>query len=141
MSNYSKGLYESYVYDRQKATKADVNIHRAYIKQYVDTNYRKILPYSEKEVDVLEIGCGCGDMYLALKNILPNMSYVGIDLSPEDCKAAEAVVEDSDKIYYIDTFDFLINHYEEYDIIIMKAVLEHIDKDKTIPLLTLINQS
>ena len=62
------------------------------------------------------------------------------EISKEDLDAAKNIIP-SAKLYQEDVFDFLANNKNTFDIIILKALIEHIQKDKILFFLELINES
>ena len=63
-----------------------------------------------------------------------------MDLSPVDVEKAKQIVP-SAEISYANAFDYLDENVEKFDVIILKAVLEHIQKDQVIPLIDRIKSS
>lgn len=103
-----------------------------------DRNLKEVLP-ENRSVKILEIGFGTGFL---IKYLLSNgyKNIHGIELSEEETvfvqKNIYSGVERVDS-----TEDFLEEHKNEYDLIFMFDVLEHIPKDKVIDLLIQIRQA
>ncbi len=93
---------------------------------------RFLTPYFEskdKNLAILDIGCGLGQMLSHLKNIGFNDLF-GIDINDESinyCKQKELNVTQVSDIR-----DFAIKSEKKFDRIIMSHVLEHIDKENII---------
>ena len=136
---YQNQLYESYSVDR--ARYHNEKKHREFLAKYMDINYSRFLPVKRNgAVKVLEIGCNNGKGYAYLQKNYSDIDYTGIDLSPVDVQTA--VQNTGEKIFFVeDAFDYLPNHKENFDLIIMRAVLEHIEKGRVMELLYLIKNS
>jgi 2-polyprenyl-3-methyl-5-hydroxy-6-metoxy-1,4-benzoquinol methylase len=86
---------------------------------------------------VLDVGCGCGFLVYFLKNF-GFEDVTGIDLNEQLISLAKSKV--SAKLVVADAVDFLREHQGKFDIIFLWNLLEHIDKNKTIELLSITNQ-
>lgn len=69
----------------------------------------------EKQINVLEVGCGCGATLLEIKNIYTNANVYGIELNPNSAEIAKMVadikncsVEEKDLGYDENFFDYII---------------------------------
>ncbi len=108
-----------------------------YLSSYVLPVYLKnALPVS-KNSKILDIGCGLGQMLISLrKEGYTDIS--GIDISPE---AIEYCSANSLKVELIsDLSSYVSNGKSEYDFIIMSHVVEHLEKNRIIDVLSLIKQ-
>lgn len=98
--------------------------------------FKKALPVS-KNSKILDIGCGLGQMLISLrKEGYTDIS--GIDISPEAieyCSANSLNVE-----LISDLSSYVANGKSEYDFIIMSHVVEHLEKNHIINILSLIRQ-
>lgn len=90
--------------------------------------YKKILP-QVKESNILDIGCGFGQILLALKKI-GYTNLKGIDIADEAINYCEKKGFNVEKI--ADLIEFSIKNNERYDFIIMSHVLEHLEKERII---------
>ena len=96
------------------------------------------LPYfKESYTDVLEIGCYLGYTLCTIKKLKRFKKIEGIEISDSAAKLARKYTGIED-IHCVDAFYFLPQKKTSYDVIIMKAVLEHIQKDQIGRLLNLI---
>ena len=107
------------------SNKNQYNLFNNYFKK----NYLKHLP-KNKNVKILDMGCGLGHfLYFLRKQGYVNVK--GIDLNKkniEHCKKMRlGVVQE-------DIFDYLKNSKENFDIIVLNDVIEHIEKDKILKL-------
>lgn len=113
----------------------DAAAKRDWFSSYATANY---LPHIEnhdrKAAKVLEIGCNKGFLLSALAD-LGFENLTGIDLSQEDIKVAQSKVPNA-TFLHADAFSYLEKHRNEFDIILLKAVLEHIDKDRIVDFIT-----
>jgi 2-polyprenyl-3-methyl-5-hydroxy-6-metoxy-1,4-benzoquinol methylase len=76
---------------------------------------------------ILEIGCNRGYL-LKVLNDEGYQNLVGIDLSDDDLTQAKKINPNC-HLHNVDAFDFLENNKSSFDVIIIKAVLEHIPKN------------
>jgi len=93
-------------------------------------NYLRHLP-KNSDARILEVGCGLGQ-FLAFCRAQGYHHACGIDLSPENvdfCRSGGFDVEGADAA------GFLGQSGPDFDAVVMSDVLEHIEKDKVLPLL------
>lgn len=124
-------------YNRTHLSAVDGEDPRAKIdwfNKYVQLNY---LPHlqccSRDDIQILEIGCNKGFLIFALASA-GFRKLKGIDLSPDDIQFAKQLVPEAE-VLCGDAESHLEKATESYDFIILKAVLEHVDKGKVVPLL------
>lgn len=99
-------------------------------------NEHNIYP-PEKNSNVLELGCANGHFMQTLK--VKGYSLIkGVDISCELVKEAQSLNLD---VTLDDALNFLKISNQKYDVIYCLDLLEHIEKDKQIELLSLINNS
>lgn len=99
-----------------------------------------LLPYfqdKDKSLNVLDIGCGLGQMLLVLKNRGFNNLY-GIDINDESVSVCRSKGLDVEKIE--DIRDYAKKSNLKFDRVIMSHVLEHLDKDSIIETLAYIKK-
>jgi len=105
--------------------------------KYFEKNFLKHLG-SDKSIEILEIGCGYGRytksiLELGFKNI------VGIDISQEQVLYAQKKLG-LKNVHLADAIEFMDNG-KKYDVIILMDVLEHLELEYAITLLSKINAS
>jgi SAM-dependent methyltransferase len=83
---------------------------------------------SDKDAAILEIGPGFGAMIDCLHNRCGYSNVKAVDISPEVVIAANQVLPGSTMLAE-DTATFLRSRPEEFDLILMLHVLEHVPKD------------
>jgi 2-polyprenyl-3-methyl-5-hydroxy-6-metoxy-1,4-benzoquinol methylase len=104
----------------------DANLYAEYkLPRYLTPYFRE----TDKDLRILDIGCGLGQMLNYLKKEGFNNLY-GIDINEE---AIEACTKKGLAVKKInDTRDFTVDADQKFDRIVMSHVLEHIDKDKIV---------
>jgi len=132
--DYRSGLFDVY-HARSEELDGDESEKAAWFEDYVHENY---LPHVV-DGDVLEIGCNRGYVLAALHRF-GHGKVVGIDLSPGDVSIAARIAPEA-HVEVADAFAYLEDHPDAYDTVIMKAVLEHIQKPRILPLLRSIHGS
>ena len=138
-NDYRKELFETYhsthgtYVDLDDATKTD------WFKQYVGYNYLPLFSeFDKSKVAVLEIGCNKGFALLALDR-LGFKNLFGIDMSPADIQRARELVPAA-KFQSGDAHPYLRKNRKKFDVILLKAVLEHIPKNEVVPFLKSIRE-
>lgn len=118
----------------------DSNLKKSISEWYqnviVAYNY-ELKPYI-KQIEgksVLEIGCGIGGLLNYLKEI-GHKTYFGVDQSEEQIDLCKKYV--TDRVVKMEASEFLMNNKIKYDFIIMFDLIEHIKKEKIVPLLKLV---
>jgi len=105
---------------------------KAYYKIYGD-----FLP-KDKYAKILDIGCGTGHFLYILKK-LGYTNYWGIDISKE---SVQFCIEHITKnVQVADGYEFLQGHKNNWNLIVMNDVIEHIPKEKIVPILKLVYSS
>jgi 2-polyprenyl-3-methyl-5-hydroxy-6-metoxy-1,4-benzoquinol methylase len=132
-SNYNK-THLSHVDCEDSRLKID------WFNKYVQLNYLPYFEgYSRDSVQVLEIGCNKGFLLAALATF-GFRRLKGIDLSPDDIQLAKQLVPQAE-LLCVDAENHLEGQMEAYDLVILKAVLEHVSKEKIVPFLTTIRNT
>lgn len=129
MENNIRGkLFENYSSNHieflEEAEYTQIEWFNMYFKKY----YFPICQLMEKKLPILEIGCNRGYLLNCL-NKYGFSNLTGIDLSPDDLVSAKKIVG-SANIICEDASTHLNKNKSKYGLIIIKAVLEHIEKDK-----------
>lgn len=138
-TNYHKILFDRYD-ERLAYLDQDAESKIDWFTVYVQRAYLPFMPQTDiSKLRILDIGCSKGYLLRALQKAgFTNLT--GIDVSPVDIKDALRLHPDITFIH-ADGLDYLAEHPESYDVIFIKAVLEHVPKEQTIPLLQQIQQS
>lgn len=132
--NYRTKLFTSYNETHVSHLDADDQAKLDYFLEHARINYLPSLAHLPKEsAEILEIGCNKGYLLAALHSFQFKKLY-GVDLSPLDVELARQIVPAA-VISYADVFEYLQRNTGKFDLIMLKAVLEHIEKDRVLPLL------
>jgi SAM-dependent methyltransferase len=112
----------------------DEGARLAWFRAYVDSNYLPLLSSVDRSrSEILDVGCHRGYMLSALANA-GFQRLAGVDLSPNDVDVARGIVPTAD-VTCADVRDYLASRDGTFDVIIAKAVLEHVQKDDVLSLL------
>ncbi len=136
--DYQETLLKNYHTHSNSLDPSD-NEKFAWFKFYVNQMYRKHLENFSQNSAILELGCNKGFLLASLSSQGFNNLY-GVDLSRQDLDVAQHVVPQA-QLFYQDAFDYLDNNPNKFDLIILKALIEHIKKDKILLFLEKINNS
>ncbi len=138
MTNYRKTLYESYYSNH--SGEADTEKREAHFRQQVRYFTRELLPHlpPDRNLKVLDLGCGFGSLLMALKDAGYNNAQ-GIDLSAEQLQMARNF--GLENVEEADALDYLKSVSGEYDVITAIDVLEHQTKDEAVEFLGLIKSA
>lgn len=100
---------------------------------YYEVNYSQIFSNLDKDSQIFEIGSGPGSLlsWLKMKGF---KNLAGAELSPMDAKNSNELLGD-DYVSTVDGFKFLKDSKEKYDVVIMKAVLEHQQKSELLDII------
>jgi SAM-dependent methyltransferase len=136
--NYQEILLKNYNARTQELDSSDA-AKLEWFDFYVEQMYIPYLAPLDKNSAILELGCNKGFLLKSLhKKGFKNL--FGVDLSPDDLTIAKAIIPEA-QLSYQDAFDFLDTHQNKFDLIILKALIEHIRKDQIMLLLEKINKS
>lgn len=134
MKDYKQKIYSSYYTSHTKhlyGEKSLEKINRQFpVYEYY---FSKHLP-TDKNVSIIDLGCGSGEFVYWLSTGYKNVE--GIDLSKELIEIGSSL--GIPNIHCKDIFDFLAANEKRIDVIIMRDVLEHFDKDRTYKLVSMI---
>ncbi|MGB7342171.1 MAG: class I SAM-dependent methyltransferase [Phototrophicaceae bacterium] len=118
----------------------DIETKLSWFRLYIHRHYMEYLQaYETDSAQILDIGCSRGySLRVFQEHGFSNLK--GIDVSCNDIEAAKKIVPEAD-FECTDVFEYLQANPQFFDIILIKAVLEHIPKNQVIPLLQLIKSS
>jgi 2-polyprenyl-3-methyl-5-hydroxy-6-metoxy-1,4-benzoquinol methylase len=139
-SDYRSRLFSTYNATHIAHLDATDEAKLEWFSKYAASNYLPLLnDFDKNSAEVLEVACNKGYLLKALSSHgFRNLH--GVDLSPDDVAKAEALVPEA-TIAYADANAYLDEHAASFDIIILKAMLEHVPKAETLPLLERIKAS
>jgi 2-polyprenyl-3-methyl-5-hydroxy-6-metoxy-1,4-benzoquinol methylase len=134
--NYRNIFYKNYFSD--KTNKGLETINPKNLEKWIKATTVRIINWlpKSKNIKVLDIGCGYGNLLLALKNAGYN-NLTGIDISEEQIKVAQQLSNDINFICS-DLIAFLRENKQKFDAIFAFDVLEHLDKEEALTSLELI---
>lgn len=136
--NYKDKFYSKYVSSHTREIYGEMTLARIRLEfPILDTYFARFLP-DDKNVEVLDIGCGNGGLVLWLQE-KGFKNTVGVDLSGEQ-------VEETKKlgikgVIKSDLREFLKSKKDFYDVIFARDVLEHFTKEDVLNILELVNKS
>lgn len=133
MADYQSELYAAY--DMHSAcTDPPAASRLSWFREYVGSNYMPQLDgIDPSQAEVLEIGCNKGFLLRVLHE--QGFSHLhGIDLAQAELEQAERLVPTAE-LGCADAHEYLSRRSASFDVIIMKAVLEHVHKDAVVPML------
>lgn len=118
----------------RKPTELDLEKQSKYYSQII----KKFFPLN-KNIEILEIGCGYGFFIYTLIKKFGYTKVVAIDIIPECC----FFVNDTFgiKVQCIDVFEYFKNNNKNFDVIVAFDVIEHFNKNETINLMQYIYNS
>lgn len=132
-TDYRKRLFETYHETHARHVDSDDAAKQAWFVDYARRNYLPFLQIGAPTLGkVLDIGCNKGYLLAALREI-GFTDLHGIDLSPQDIEIAQRIAPQA-HLACTDAFQYLEQHPNHFDVIIIKAVLEHINKQNVLPL-------
>jgi len=134
-SHYRDQLFQTYHATHVAYVDHDDKTKLAWFTQYAESNYLPHLTrYDRTQAAILDVGCNKGYLLAALQGF-GFKHLTGIDLSPVDVEQAIQLVPNVSFVC-TDAQSYLQDHIGEFDVIFIKAVLEHIAKADVLPLLT-----
>lgn len=134
IDNYRNKLFTSYQSTHESYVDADEKTLLEWFRLYAAASYLPHLQHLDRATGrILEIGCNKGYLLHALSACGFKQLH-GVDLSPDDVQRAQSLVKDA-QVVNADAGEYLAQRAGEYDVVILKAVLEHVPKSDAIPLL------
>ena len=106
-------------------------------KTWVLSNHGSKLPPSPDAV-ILDVGPGFGNIIQLLHDKCGYKNVNGIDISPEVVSVCNTILPGSTKLV-ADTVQFLNDHKEEFALILLLHVIEHVPKTEVLPFLRAIH--
>lgn len=136
-SDYREAFLERYHELRGQHLSGDLKQKWRLFKPYFEVNYRPLLP-TNTDVRILDVGFGEGIFlfwaseagYTELEGVDPCKSFVEIVGEIPHVKAVVGTGQ-----------EYLRKHPNTFDVITIKAVLEHIPKDEVFPLVKLMHDA
>jgi len=129
MEKWRKKLYENYSTNKGKnSEKLSVDC------SFFNYKIKKLLPF-DKSISIIDLAAGHG----ALLKCLEESGYTnikGIDFSEEEVMLAKKL--GVDKISKRDIFSFFENNKDNYDVIFLMDILEHLKREEIFTLLELV---
>lgn len=135
--NIRNEIFDNYMDIRGTNIDSNSEQEQERFRHIVLSNYSKYIPQNSK---ILEIGCYKGYTLNEMKKFTNDESIFGIELAPSAVDFAKKYTQ-IPNIFNEDAFVFLPKYKNHFDVIIMKAVLEHIEKKKVHELLHQVNGS
>ena len=138
--SYRDALFESYNATHVAHLDVDDQSKLDFFREYTRINYLPLLgQFNRESAEILEVACNKGYLLAALQ-ALNFKRITGIDLSPADVEIAGHLATTAEVIC-VDAFDYLDANKGRFDVVVLKAVLEHVEKEKVIQLLEKIGSS
>ena len=116
------------------------SVKMGWFRNYARRHYLpRLTALNPSQARVLDIGCNKGYL-LAVLAEHGFEHLVGVDLSPVDVEIAKGIAPTA-TIHCVDAFDYLAQQLDQFDAIVLKAVLEHLPKSETLPMLEAIRRA
>lgn len=133
---YRKYFYEDY-FDRQSGRdfKNDIELKFKNEKYQFEKEVIPYLPAKNKEIEILDMGCGIGSLIAACKD-QGYSNLIGIDISDQQVKIAHQL--GVPEVIKADIFTYLKKHEAAFDVISGMDIIEHFTKDELVELVELI---
>lgn len=129
-----KSIYKNYV---SVTARGKLMAENNFKTRSFEFYFRKFLP-ENKQIKILDLGCGDGAFLFWLQKHNYN-NIIGVDVSSEQIKKAKNM--GINRVVEADVFDWLREHSDEYDLIVVNDLLEHFTKSELRELLELIYNS
>lgn len=131
--SYRDRLFAQYYETHARHVEVEGPERARWFHAHVARNYLSHLPPAGSGPELLELGCGKGLLLAALRE-RGYARLTGVDLSADDLELAQAAVPGA-RLELADAYEFLLGHPESFDVIVAKAILEHQEKSRVLPLL------
>lgn len=138
MRDYRAELFATYA-EHTAGLDPDAAIKERWFLDYATRNYLHHMPSERGSASLLDIGCNRGYLLAGLRE-LGFAKLHGVDASQAEIDIAKKRLPGVE-LSCSDAGEYLAAHVGEFDVIVMKAVLEHIPKDQVLPLLRAIRQA
>ncbi|MBI5079274.1 methyltransferase domain-containing protein [Candidatus Wolfebacteria bacterium] len=136
--NYKDRFYSKYVSTQTSQLYGELNLSD-FEKQFsvFKSYFGKFLP-ENKEANIVDLGCGNGDLVFWLQKIgFKNVS--GVDYGKEQIELAKKFGVKN--VVQADLKEFLKSKKEIFDVVFMRDVLEHFNKEEILEVMDLVFQS
>lgn len=125
------------IFDRYIETSFDGRHQAAFKLKQFEFNYRPFFPAPSSPARTLDIGIGRGEMLSCMKAW--GYDYLGIDISPSTVTYCAGLGLNCECTQ--DTISWLKEHRNQYALITLLDVLEHVPREQTIDFLTAIKSA
>lgn len=130
--DYRRELFDAYG-RRSAALDPDQRSKISWFAEYARVAYLPHMGHAPQDAMVVDVGCNKGFLLAALHGI--GFRHVaGFDLSESEIVDARRLLPDV-PLEVADAVDFFDRHPGEFDVVIVKAVLEHVPKSDTLTFL------
>ncbi|HET6512862.1 MAG TPA: class I SAM-dependent methyltransferase [Candidatus Kapabacteria bacterium] len=135
--DFRQELYKGYVSAFKQENLTETAQAQAAYDRWADARYYPLFSHLPKNAAILDLGCGPGRTMLFMKS-KGFTNVTGVDISEEQTEIARRRGLNA---ITADVKDHLVQHSNEYDMIIMIDVVEHFSKAELIELFKLIHYS
>ena len=130
MSDYREQIYASYSRMFQERIDPITEKQLCYRIQFYTYHFRKWMP-EDKDAEILDVGCGAGDLLAVFKRIGFSRLH-GVDLSLPQVELARQIIKD---VTHGNAIDYLKEHKGAFDLITALDIIEHFKKDEALDFL------
>lgn len=132
--SYRDTLFEQYQSTHVRYLENADALRTAWFEDHLRRNLLRHFPRAQAAPRILEIGCSKGFLLAALRRA-GYEDVAGIDRSADDLAVARELFGLEGRVELADAMEFLPAHPGAFDVIVTRAVLEHVPKDDVLPLL------
>ena len=136
--NYRDKIYSRYISSHTKNLYGDISLDEIKNQFLIWQSYFGSFLPKDKEALILEIGCGNGGLVYWLQKSGFKKTE-GVDISKEQFEESKKF--NIKNIYQDDLKNFLKNRENIYDVIFMRDIIEHFNKEEILEILELVNCS
>ncbi len=136
--NYRTKFYSQYISSHTKNLYGEVLFKDIESHFFSWRNYFSSFLPKDKSARILDVGCGNGGFVCWLQKV-GFQEAAGVDISEEQVKESKKF--DIQNIFQSDLRDFLIDKKGAYDVIFMRDIIEHFEKEEILEVLSLVNLS